>query len=63
MRPLVAQPVSEHVEPMTWLVIGGTGALLLGIGLASDDPVLHRVISWLRASRQRPTPSGTLTAR
>ena len=38
---------------MTWLVIGGAGAILLGIGLASDDPILHRAMNWLRTPRHR----------
>ena len=41
----------KDMEPMTWLIICGAGAIILAIGLASDDSAVTGAFSRLRGPR------------
>ena len=41
----------KGVEPMTWLIICGAGAIILFIGLASDDAAVIGAFARLRGQR------------
>lgn len=51
-----------HVEPMTWLIICAAGAIILIIGLASDDAALTGAFSRLRGLRTSQLKTSAATA-
>ncbi len=50
------------VEPMTWLIICGAGAIILIVGLASDDAAVTGAFSRLRGHRTSQLKATVATA-